>query len=240
MEIVWIAIVVAFASLLKGVTGFGFGIIVMPLLMNWFYPKELIPVIAFCNLISSLLIVFQKKEVNLLPKKSWVLIVSGGLSTIPGVVALNYISDSGLYKTISVIFIVLSQLSYKNISSDKKPTGFTYVTAGSVVGFLTGWISASGPSLALFLNHAKISKQEFREIFAWFSVITSPLAIIGYWKINLITEQSLEMTLLFVPLILMGTIIGKRLIAVIPASVFKYITIGLTLLASIILLLRDI
>ncbi len=238
MIYIWSLIVVSFASLLKGITGFGFGIIALPILMNWYTPKELIPVITLCNLVSSLVIVFQKKEEKLINKQFASLIISGGLFTVIGVIALNYISDNLLTKIMSVIFIVLSLVSLRNRSMFTKLSGFTYVTAGAVVGFLSGCISASGPSLAIFLNNIKISKLEFREIFAWFSVVTAIIATIGYWQIGLITEQTLKMTMLFSPLLIIGSVLGKKLNSTIPSLILKKATIILTLIASVTLLIR--
>lgn len=53
MEIFWIIIIVLAASLVKGITGFGFALVSLPLLLIWYSPREIIPVLILCNLIAS-------------------------------------------------------------------------------------------------------------------------------------------------------------------------------------------
>jgi len=113
-----------------------------------------------------------------------------------------------------------------------------YLLAGAFIGFLTGAISVSGPPLALFLNKANISNQKFREIFAAFSIITAVIAILGYYQAGMMTLQTLELTFIFVPLLLMGTILGKKINTIMPIEKFQTINIVLTLIASIILVMQ--
>ncbi|PIF04354.1 MAG: hypothetical protein CSA36_09170, partial [Draconibacterium sp.] len=92
MEYVAIVIVILLAAFVKGVTGFGFALVSLPLLMLFgFDAKELIPVLMFCNLFASILIVLQKKEYKLIDRKSRSLIIYGAVFTILGVAVLNYI-----------------------------------------------------------------------------------------------------------------------------------------------------
>ncbi len=235
---IWTIIVIVLASLLKGITGFGFALVSLPLLMIWYSPKELIPVLMLCNFIASLFILLQKKETRLVTKEFRSLIISGGIFTILGVATLNYISEKLLIHIMGLFFMVLSVFSLINKSIPIKLSKISYKLAGAVIGFLTGSISVSGPPLALFLNLANVNNQEFREIFSWFSVVTAAIAIAGYLHLGLVTENTLTMTLFFIPILLLGTIAGKRLNALLPSVLFKRVSIALTLISSIVLLVK--
>jgi uncharacterized membrane protein YfcA len=89
MELTWIILIVVIASLVKGITGFGFALVSLPPLMIWYSPKEIIPVLLLCNLFSSIIIVLQKKEHKLINKQFKSLIIHGALFTIVGVMFLN-------------------------------------------------------------------------------------------------------------------------------------------------------
>lgn len=111
-----------------------------------------------------------------------------------------------------------------------------YLFAGTFIGFLTGAVSVSGPPLALFLNRANVSNRKFREIFAAFSVVTAIIAIYGYFQAGMITATTLKMSLIFAPILLSGTIIGKKLNTIMSVQRFQTINIVLTLLASVLMI----
>lgn len=229
-------IVVIFSSLLKGITGFGFALLSLPFLMIWYSPKEVIPVLVMCNLLASVFIILQKKEKQLIDRKFTGLIIFGGVFTIAGVGVLKFIDENFLIQIVSVFFIVLCFLSMFKLHSSRSLPMWTYKMAGSLIGFLTGSISVSGPPLALFLNWTDVSNQTFREVFGWFSIVTSTVAIIGYFVAGLVSSQSIVMVLVFTPILLLGALLGKRLNSLIPPRIFKNISIAITLISCLMLL----
>jgi len=234
----WIIIIVSVASLVKGITGFGFALIAMPPLMIWYSPKELIPVLILCNLFASLVIVLQKKDRKLVNKQFQSLIGFGALFTLVGVLTLKYISEDILITLMSVFFILLSVGSFLGIRYSIKLSDRSYKIAGVFLGFLTGSISISGPPLALFLHSAGVDNQEFREIFSWFSIVTAFIALVGYGLLGLLTLATFKMTLLFLPILYLGSFLGKRLNHLISPLLFKNISVFITLLSSLFLLLK--
>ena len=231
-------LVILLASLVKGITGFGFALVSLPLLMIWYSPKELIPILMMCNLISSILIVLQKKEKKLVNKKFRTLIIYGGIFTILGVITLKAISEGFLIKFLGVFFILLSIITLLNRSMTFNISKKWYKVAGAFIGYLTGSISVSGPPLALFLNMANVSNREFREIFSWFNIVSAIIAIIGYYHLGMITNQMLLTTLYIIPILLLGTVVGKHLNQILPAALFKKISLYITIMVSIFLLIK--
>ncbi len=238
MTLFWIILIVSVASLIKGISGFGFALVSLPPLLIWYSPVEIIPVLVMCNFISSTIIVLQKKDKNLVPSKVKPLILTGAIFTLLGVLILKNANEASLIHTISMIFIALTGLSFFVSKSPVNYPGITYPLVGAVVGLLTGSTSVSGPPLALFLNSSKINNQEFREIFSWFNITTSLVAIIGYFIADLITTESLKLVLLFFPLLYIGSYFGKRLNSKIPSRTFKNSTLVLTLISCVILLFK--
>jgi uncharacterized protein len=235
----WIFLIVTLSSLIKGITGFGFALFSFPLLLIWYTPKEIIPVLMIGNLIASILIVMQKKDKRLLDRNSHVLIASGGLFTLLGVWALSASSGTALVHITGILFIALTLLSLFHKKQKENPlTQKSYVLAGVIIGFITGAVSVSGPPLALFLNKANIDNRKFREVFAWFSVVTAIIAILGYYHQGLLTREALWLSTLFTPILLAGTVMGKRINALLSISQFQTINIVLTLISSILLILN--
>jgi hypothetical protein len=238
MEIYWIILIVITASLVKGITGFGFALVSLPPLLIWYSPVELIPVLVLCNLAASIIIVLQKKEQKLVNKQFKSLIKYGAIFTITGVLTLNFISEGFLLRIMSVFFMLLSVLSLLGLKYTIKISSISCKIAGAFLGFLTGSISISGPPLALFLHSANIDNQEFREIFSWFSIVTSIIALLGYCFSGMLTLQTLKMAALFLPILFVGSFIGKRINHRMPIPVFKKSILWITLGSSVFLLLK--
>lgn len=238
MELFWIILIVVIASLVKGSTGFGFALVALPPLMIWYAPKEIIPILLLCNLLSSIIIVLQKKERQLINKQFKSLIIYGALFTIAGVLFLKYLPEELMIVVLSVFLILLSLLSILGVQYPIKLSDRSYKIAGAFLGFLTGSISISGPPMALFLYSAKVDNQQFREIFSWFSIVTSIVALAGYIMLGILTFKFIEMALLFLPILFIGSFIGKKLNHIIPLMVFKKAILFITLFSSIFILLK--
>lgn len=235
----WIILIIVLSSLIKGMTGFGFALFSFPLLLIWFEPKEIVPVLMICNLIASIFITLQKKEHRLLDKKSYLLIGAGSAFTILGVIALSSINGKLLVHLSGLLFLLLTLFSLrKRKPIQRELSNHVYLWAGSLVGFITGAVSVSGPPLALFLRSANVSNRKFREIFAWFSVITAVIAILGYAQAGLITAQTLKLSVVCTPILLAGTIVGKKLNSNLSLDRFQTINMVLTLIASILLIIK--
>ncbi|MCD6090993.1 MAG: sulfite exporter TauE/SafE family protein [Bacteroidales bacterium] len=236
MEIVWILLIVIFASLIKGITGFGFALIALPPLLFWYTPQEIIPVVLMCNLFASTLIVLQKKERKLVEKHFQTLIYYGAFFTIFGTFALKYVKGDTLVFIMSIFFILLSIITLVGVKYNIKQTKLNIKLAGALCGFLTGSISVSGPPMALFLNAVHVDNQQFREIFAWFNIVTASVAVFGFLMLDLLTQEILKMTFMFLPILYLGTFFGKRLNKYISENFFKKIAISMSLISSVFLL----
>lgn len=238
LEYIWIILIIAFASLIKGMTGFGFSLISLPPLTLWFSAKEIIPVLIICNLIASGLIVIQKKERNLVSRNFKILIVYGGVFTGIGTVFLKYIQEELLITVLSIFFILTSLISLLGVTFRYKPGSLSYKIAGAIVGLLTGITSISGPPLAIFLHYTDVDNQEFREIFSWFNIITPIISIVLLGSFGLMNLQTLKMTTLFLPILFLGSFFGKKLNHAVPGSIFKNMILIITLMSGIWLLVK--
>lgn len=240
MEFILIILVILTASLIKGITGFGFALVSLPFLLFWYEPKAIIPVLILCNLFASVLIVLQKKRHPLVNKRHKTLLIYGGFSALLGVVLLKSISSDLLIQLIAAFFVILCLIYLFNIKYSRQLKKYTYKLAGIVCGILTGSIAVGGPPLALFLNISKANNEQFREVFAWFNIVAAGLAAVGYWIAGLLTWEILRLSLIFIPILFFGSFTGKRINGYLPSLFFRKATIFLTMISSLVLLIRAI
>ena len=131
---IWIILIIIISSLIKGITGFGFALLSFPLLLTWYSPKEIIPVLMICNLIASIMIVLQKKEYKMLDKQSYYLIGTGGLFTIAGVIALSSTDGKWLIRLSGILFIVLTIYSLvRKMPKQTTMSNSSYLSAGAFI-----------------------------------------------------------------------------------------------------------
>jgi uncharacterized membrane protein YfcA len=223
---------------MKGITGFGFSLIALPLLSFWFSPKDLIPVLILCNLTTSLIIVLQKKDRKLINEQSRSLIFFGAMFSIFGVIAMKHITEQALIWVLCALFIAISVYSLLGFHFACKASKRSNRIAGAFIGFISGSTSIDGPPLVLFLNSINADKQEFREIIAWFSLATATISLLAYAFFGLLTMQTLKMTLVFLPILFLGSFLGKRLNHYIPFALFRQMSLFMSLFSSILLMLH--
>lgn len=231
-------IIVSFASLVKGVTGFGFALVALPLLLFYYDPITIIPVLVICNLFSSVVIVLQKRDYPRLGKKLDHMIIYGAVFASFGALILTNVSASMFKNALGIIFMIMTLIGLFSPKRVRTYSITTYKVVGAIVGLLTSSVSVSAPPLALFLQFAGVDSKQFRITFAWFNVLTAPVAIIAYAIAGLIDVQMLKLVVCFLPILYLGTYLGKRLNAFMPESIFRAAILIIMLISCVILLIH--
>lgn len=227
-----LCIVIAGASILKGMTSFGFSLMAFPILLNFYSPMILVPALTLCNVLTSAQIVFSTRTEKSKHSNHW-LIMAGIMGIIPGVLLLRTLNVSTLKVIVGVIFVLLSILFLSGFRFKIKHPKRAQIIAGTTAGFLGGALSVSGPPLVLFLTSMQFSNQEFRLHFARFSVLTSSVALIGYFISGMITFEVCKIFFISFPILIIGTILGQKLSTKVSIRFFQILCISISLCAGI-------
>ncbi|MDC1106271.1 sulfite exporter TauE/SafE family protein [Prolixibacteraceae bacterium] len=231
-SIIILGLVIAGASLLKGMTSFGFSLMAFPILLNYYSPMVLVPALTLCNIITSVQIVITTKTQINKSSNHW-LIIGGLAGIIPGVLLLQSWNPGILKISVGIIFVLLSILFLSGFRFRINHPIRAQIIAGSTAGFLGGALSVSGPPLVLFLTSMRFTNQEFRLHFAIFSVLTSSMAFAGYWISGIISLQVWKIFLISFPILVLGTIIGQKLSKRISIIFFQRLCITISLCGGI-------
>ncbi|MGB0977224.1 MAG: sulfite exporter TauE/SafE family protein [Prolixibacteraceae bacterium] len=227
-----LCLVIAGASLLKGMTSFGFSLMAFPILLNFYSPMILVPALTLCNVLTSAQIVFTTRTEKSKHSNHW-LIMAGIMGIIPGVLLLRTLNVSTLKVIVGVIFVLLSILFLSGFRFKIKYPKRAQIIAGTTAGFLGGALSVSGPPLVLFLTSMQFSNQEFRLHFARFSVLTSSVALLGYFLSGMITAEVWRIFFISFPILIIGTILGQKLSTKVSIRFFQVLCISISLCAGI-------
>lgn len=107
---------------------------------------------------------------------------------------------------------------------------------GTLAGFTTMVANAGGPVMSLYLLSVGATKLRFMGTAACFFFATNLVKLPFSIGLSLVTVDTLRTALVLVPLVLLGALLGRRLLRTIKQSAFERLVLVMTVLASLFLL----
>ena len=208
----WLAAYVAFilfvAYLVRGVAGFGSGLIAVPLLSIVGSVAQVVPVVVSLDYIGSAgqgirnaRRVVWADQLVLIP---FTLVgVAAGLVVLRGVPSGVLSRDLGAFVILYAIYQLLPLPPLRGSRVAAVWCGFF----GGVVGTLFG---TGGPFYAIYFNLRGLDKSEFRATFATNFLIDGGVRLVGYALAGLLTLTTLLWVLAALPLVAAGLYVGGR------------------------------
>ena len=221
------------ASLIQGITGFGFALVAVPLL-SLFIPeiKNITPIIVIYSLITNIIIVYKsRKYVEF--KKIIPLIIFAIIATPLGTYILINFKVKTLKIIIGIIIIITALAMLKNFKIKIRNEKISYGVVGILSGILNGSTGLSGPPVVLFLTNQGEKKDVFRANLTMFGFITNIFAIINFIVEGIINRDTLTFTVIYFPALLLGVIIGIIVVKKISDYFFRLCTIYLIIVLGV-------
>ena len=215
------------ASLVQGITGFGFALIAVPLL-SLFIPelRNITPIIVIYSFLTNIIIVYRTKQyINL--KKILPLIIFGILATPLGTYILLYVNVNTLKIIVGSIITITALAMLKNYKINIKNQNVSYGVVGLLSGFLNGSTGLSGPPVVLFLTNQNTDKNVFRANLTFYGIATNIFAIIIFISEGIINTSVLNFTAIYLPALIIGVSGGIKISSKINETLFKTLTIYL-------------
>ena len=108
---------------------------------------------------------------------------------------------------------------------------------GILGGFTTMIGNASGPVMSVYLLSTRLSKEAFIGTGAWFYLIVNLIKLpLQFFIWDNINTTTLAINLLAFPAIIVGLLLGVRLVNYLPEKAFRYFVMAMTLIISVRLL----
>ena len=169
------------------------------------------------------------------------LLVPAVIGVIIGAILGKFIDDA-LFKDF-IAWIILACLvlmlwpkfyDYSNVSA-KRPLLARGV--GLLTGFSTMVANVSSPILAIYLLALQLPKKQFIGTIVWFFFIINIVKLpFHIWSWHTVQLSTLEMALTAIPVLALGFVIGLFVIKKIAEEHFRWLIIGVTVIASLKLL----
>jgi len=201
--------VVFIAYLIRGIAGFGSGLIAVPLLAIHLPLVIVVPLVVTLDYLASFSHGLTRQE-----KIQWGEILPLIPFSFLGIALSLYILKSSDTKILSVvlgIFIIsfsIYQLLPMQLGRASKAVAIPLGFLGGFVGTLFG---TGGAFYVIYLNLRHLKKNTFRENFAMLFLIDGSMRIIGYLTKDFYTPQLLTHLLLLIPVAGLGLYFGGKI-----------------------------
>ncbi|MCP3930727.1 MAG: sulfite exporter TauE/SafE family protein [Bacteroidetes bacterium] len=217
----------------------GAGIVIVPIMAGIFGGKLsvgiVLPLLIFADIFA---VNYYHRHANwryVFLALPWALL-GVGIATFYG----NSIDDEQFKTLLAIIIlggIVLMLWQDFGLKSKTIPDKWWFAAVlGLGGGFTTMIGNAGGPIMSLYLLSMRLPKNAFIGTAAWFFFLINLLKVpfhVFSWKT--ITVQTLMIDLIALPTILIGVVVGIKLVKLFPEKAYRYFIIGSTALSALFL-----
>ena len=237
-EILLMGTIVFFlAGLTQGLTGFGFGLVAVPILGFIISPKMIAPMVVIYTSFTNLLVLNNAKA-HLNIRRIYVLTFAGVITIPLGTLMITYMTPDHLRLFIGVavtLSAILMSLGIKlNIVRERLASAFV----GIVSGILSGSIAVGGPPVILFFTNQEVPREEFRANIAAYFTPISVAANISFYVAGLLTFETVLYALWFVPALVLGVLAGNRYNDLLSEMIYRRIALLIVFFAGILSILN--
>lgn len=223
------AFFIAIASFLRGLTGFGFAIVAMPLLALVFPPMIAVPVATLLQIPSGLPTVLRDW-----PDTDFRAACLAGLGGIPALVPGVYLvatmpADFMRLAVGAAVLLSTVALAF-GTSIGRPPKNIELFGAGALSGLLQGAVAMAGPPVIMLILASSWSAARCRATLSCvFLILGTASVIIGTWQ-GLVTMECVMIAAVAVPGLLVGQYLGAYVFDRVDAK--KYRTISILCVAA--------
>jgi len=226
------------SACVMGLTGFGFGMLAIPLLSSIMSPKDAIPLSVIFSWTTNtiLLLRFQKSVETKMVGKLMVGIIIG----VPvGVFFLKSFDDTLLRILLGVFTIFYVLNDFFNFLQTKVEIPEKYsLPAGILSGLLSGGFGFGALPVLIFVSAKVFDKEKFKGTLHYVWLITLSFMLISLSFFGLLHVQLLSRSIIFIPFVISGILIGNWAFGKINQSLLRKIILGSMLVVGLKLLIK--
>ena len=231
------SIVVMIAFLIRGLTGFGSGLLMVPLLLLFLDMKLVVPTATLLAVLCGIFLIstFQTRKwirKDVLP----MMIVGVLVGTILGTYVLRSCKSSMLEKLFGLfIFCYALRMLFGGKREGKEVKNYVGLMAGFLSGGLGGVFAAGGPPIVIYLSGKIKDKQVFRATVIFFFLVANTWRLTMFCYTRLINGEVVRFTLYLLPAFIIGNLAGSVLHVKINQVLFNRIVALVLLITGVFL-----
>lgn len=238
LQVVLSVSIIFFAYTIKGLSGFGSGLIAIPLLAFMFPLSFIVPVLGLVSYSGTVILSFHlRKQVawrDVLPLIPFSLLgIAAAIWLLVNVEANSLVMALGIF----VLSYSIYSLSSISVHAGGRKWALLAGLGGGMVGALFG---TGGPFYVVYLKMRQLNKNQFRATIASIFLVDGGARMTGYALNGLFTEQVLWLVLTLLPVLFAGMYVGHHLHIKIDQKRFNQVISVLLMLSGVVLIIKSV
>lgn len=224
--------IIFLAGIVHGLTGFGFALVSVPILMLFLSPQIIVPVISLHNTLINLFLLYEvKKWIDL--RRIWPLMIAGIVGMPVGTFLLMVMDVNVAKLYIGLVIAIFAAALLMGFKKEIKNERVAFAPVGLVSGILGGSTSMSGPPVILFFTNQGVKMETFRaNLIAYFTVLDLTTTIVFLFR-GITNSTVINYAIILIPAMIFGAITGVKLKHKVNEKLFRKITLIIVIFAGI-------
>jgi len=237
--IVLSSLIVILSFTIRGLTGFGSGLLMVPLMALFLDIKFIVPIGMILAILSGFFLLFTFQTKKWVRKDLLLMVISGAIvGTLLGVYFLTSYNSQILKKLLGIFISSYSlKMLFERENKIKQIRNYVGVIAGIFSGILGGMFGTGGPPIVIYLKKLNLGKQEFRSTLIFYFLITNSWQLANYFYAGLVNKDILKFTIYLIPAFILGSLLGTFLHIKLNQFIFNKIVAMVLLITGICLII---
>jgi len=238
LQIILAVVIIFIAYTVKGLSGFGSGLIAIPLLAFMFPLTFIVPVLGLLSYSGTVTQSFHlRRQVawrDMLPLIPFSLLgIALAIWLLVNVDANSLVLALGVFVLMYAIYSLLPL----SVSAGSRRWAIVAGLGGGVVGALFG---TGGPFYVVYLKLRQLNKNQFRATIAMIFLVDGGARMTGYALNGLFTAQVLWLVLTLLPVLFAGMYVGHHLHIRIDQKRFNQVISVLLMVSGVMLIIKSL
>lgn len=232
----------AFAGLVKGVTGMGLPLFATPVLATVFGARPAVVIVSIpVFLINTLLVYEGRRHIGVL-RDIWPLAAAGALGVVVGLILLIRLDQNLLALLMAALVFLFLARGDRMVGDDPSARRLRFLAPlfGGVSGVLNGSTSIAAPLVAGYMYARRLPTAEFVMSMALVYEIFGAVQVLGLWRLGLYDAPVLTAAVLGLAPMTAAFVVGVRVRRRLDTVVFRRVVAALLALAALNLVLQGL
>jgi uncharacterized membrane protein YfcA len=236
MPVLLIALVVFAAALAQSLTGFGFALVVMPLVTIVLGVRTAAPVVALAGVtVYAINLARYRRAINV--PEVLRLAVASAIGVPFGIWVLSNASEDLVMRILGLILVAYAAYSLLQPGTQRALSRGWVYPAGFLAGCLGGAYNTPGPPVVVYGSMRKLPRDEFRAVLQTLFFINGALVVTSHALAQHLTREVLVYYLCAVPALALGILVGSVVDPRMNHDQFRWIVTVMILVLGLALLL---
>jgi uncharacterized membrane protein YfcA len=235
LEFIFVLIVGLAAGAISGVIGTGSSIMLVPVLVWQFGPKEAVPIMAVAAVMANLArILAWWREIDW--RACTAFAATGAPATVLGAKTLLVLPSRAVDVAIGCFLLAMIPLRHWLAAHEIRLKLWHFAVIGAVVGYITGIVVTTGPvTVPIFLMYGLV-KGAFLATEAASSLAIFGSKVLAFRSFGAMPLDTFVKGLIAGSSLMAGTFLSKRFVMKLDANAFRYMLDGLMLISGLAML----